>query len=368
VPVASFSVSDSASSCAPFEVRFTNTSTFYTSQLWTFEPGVTSNLNNPAQYFNTPGLYNVELIATSPGGCTDTAYHTIELFDAADSRIDYSPLTGCKPQTVTFNAVTNGASSYIWDFGDGESVTTTVPNVTHQYTTFGNFIPKAIIQDRTGCLIPVQGTETITILGAVAKFGLDKNFLCDGGQINFLDSTTNNDPITNYYWDFGDGNNSNSQNPSHTYSGAGFYNVMLAVTTQFGCVDTIRINNALKIVSRPDIRINSDTTACRYAPLQFFGNFNVPDTSSVSWFWDFKNGTTSTLQNPAIQTFSTSGNFSPVVIATNSSGCTDTVTRNIRIHPLPTANMPAEITTVAGNTINIPATYSGNMSSYLWSP
>ena len=82
VPVARFSVSDSASSCAPFEVKFTNNSTFYTSQLWTFEPGVTSTLKNPAQYFNTPGLYNVELIATSPGGCTDTAYHAIELFDA----------------------------------------------------------------------------------------------------------------------------------------------------------------------------------------------------------------------------------------------------------------------------------------------
>ncbi|HLF45271.1 MAG TPA: PKD domain-containing protein [Chitinophagaceae bacterium] len=368
LPVAGFTVSDSTSSCAPFEVRFTNTSTFYISQLWTFEPGVTSTLANPAQYFNTAGLYNVELIATSPGGCTDTAYHSIEIFDAANSKINYTPLTGCKPQNVTFTAETNGASSYLWDFGDGETVTTTAPAVTHQYTTFGSFIPKAIIQDQTGCLIPVSGNETITIVGAVAKFGLDKNFLCDAGQINFLDSTTFNDPIISYNWDFGDGSTSTSQTPSHTYTGAGYYDVKLTVTTQLGCVDSVRLNNALKIVNSPDIRINSDTAACLYAPLRFYGNFNVFDTSSVSWFWDFKNGTTSALQNPVVQTYVMSGNFSPVVIATNSSGCKDTASTSIRIHPLPTASMPAEITTVAGNTINIPATYSGNMTNYLWSP
>lgn len=368
VPVAGFTVSDSASSCAPFEVTFTNTSTFYTSQFWTFEPGITSTINNPAHYFNNPGLYIVELIATSPGGCTDTAYKNIELFDAADSRIDYSPLTGCKPQTVSFTAVTNGASSYIWDFGDGESVTTTVPTVSHQYVSFGSFVPKVIIRDRAGCLIPVTGTETITIVGAVAKFGLDNNFFCDQGQVNFLDSSTYNDPITEYYWDLGDGISSTDQNPSHMYTGAGYYDIMLAVKTQLGCVDTARIDSALKIVARPDIRINSDTTACRYAPIQFYGNFNVPDTSQVNWLWDFQNGTTSTLRNPVSQTFGTSGDFSSIVIATNSSGCKDTVTRNIRIHPLPTVSMPAEITTVAGNSITIPATYSGNMTSYLWSP
>jgi gliding motility-associated-like protein len=46
----------------------------------------------------------------------------------------------------------------------------------------------------------------------------------------------------------------------------------------------------------------------------------------------------------------------------------DTATRNIRIHPTPTVTMPAEITILAGSPIKIPAVYSWNMSSYLWTP
>ncbi len=367
-PNANFLLDDSISSCAPFEVNFTNNSTFYTSSMWTFQPGFTSTLQNPAHYFTTPGVYNVELIVTSLGGCTDTSYKTVRLYDTTGSRITYNPLAGCNPQTVSFNAISNGPATYLWDFGDGQSIVTNAPSISHLYNGFGNFVPKVILQDPTGCLIPVTGLDTVYIVGATANFGLDKLFQCDAGLINFTDSTTYNDPVTNYFWNFGDGSTSTAQNPSHFYSGAGFYDVTLAVRTQQGCVDTIRLDSALKIVTRPDIRIDGDNEACLYAPLQYFGNFNVPDTSTVTWNWNFGNGGTSTLKNPTLQTFSTSGNFVSTLIATNSSGCKDTTTRNIRIHPLPTVTMPPDITTAAGTTVLIPATYSGNMTSYLWSP
>lgn len=368
VPMAAFTIDDSASFCTPFEVNFTNTSAYYNSQLWTFEPGVTSTVQNPAYYFTTPGLFNTELVVTSPGGCTDTAYRTIQLYDTAGSSITYTPLNGCKPRSVSFNTNISGPATYIWDFGDGQSLVTDSTAITHLYNQFGSFVPKVILKDNTGCLTPITGFDTIQMVGATTKFGLDKPFLCDAGLINFIDSTTFNDPITNYYWDFGDGNTSTLQNPSHLYSGAGLYNVTLAVKTAQGCVDTTRMNNALKIVSGPDISIDGDTAMCIYAPLQFFGKLNVTDTSAVAWNWDFGNGVTSTLQNPALQTYSTSGNFISMLITTNSSGCKDTVTRNIRIHPLPTVSMPPDLTTNAGSTITIPANYSGNMTNYLWSP
>lgn len=368
VPAANFLVDDSISSCAPFQVNFTNNSTFYTASNWTFEPGFTSTLQNPAHYFTTPGLYNVELIVTSLGGCTDTAYKSVRLYDTTGSRINYNPLGGCNPQNVLFNAVSNGPATYLWDFGDGQSVVSNSPAISHFYNVFGNFVPKLILQDPTGCLIPVTGIDTVHIVGATVNFGLDKAFLCDAGQINFIDSTTYNDPVTNYSWNFGDGGTSSLQNPSHFFNGPGFYNVTLAVKTQQGCLDTLQINKALKIVARPDVRIDGDNAACKFAPLQYFGNFNVPDTSTVTWNWNFGNGGTSALQNPTPQTFSTSGNLITTLIATNSSGCKDTTTKNIRIHPLPTVSMPPDIITVAGTTVLIPATYSGNMTGYLWSP
>jgi gliding motility-associated-like protein len=370
VPQADFQMDDSVSICNPFEVNFTNTSTYYNSQVWTFEPGVISNLQNPAHYFTNPGLYNVELIITSPGGCKDTTYRSVRLIDTTGFRITYGPLfSGCKPFMVNFNAVANGASAYIWDFGDGQTVVSNSPAITHTYTNFGNFIPKVILQDSGGgCQIPLTGSDTLRIAGPTANFGLDTLLLCDGGLINFTDSTIFNDPITNYSWNFGDGGTSTLQNPSHFYAGPGFYSVTLAVLTQLGCTDTLRLDSVLKIVASPQIRIDGDTAACALTPLQIFGNLIVPDTSAIAWNWNIGNGNTSTQQNPGPQTFPAAGNYTATLIATNSTGCNDTTTRNIRIHPLPTVTMPPELTVVAGNSITIPATYSGNMSSYTWSP
>jgi gliding motility-associated-like protein len=367
-PNASFVADDTVSVCSPFEVNFTNTSTFYNAQTWTFEPGVTSTLPNPSYYFTAPGTFNVELITTSPGGCLDTAYKTIILYDTAGFRVDYNPFNGCNPLNINFNAVSTGTPTYIWDFGDGQTLVSNSPSISHTYASFGNFLPKVILQDETGCLVPLNGADTVRIIGAVANFGLDKNFFCQTGTVNFTDSTTFNDPVVSYNWNFGDGNTSTSQNPSHIYSSPGLFNVSLVVQTQFGCTDTMRIDSAIKIVANPQVRIDGNNSSCAGDPILFTGNFIIPDTSMVTWSWTFGNGSTSNMQNPPAQTYNQSGSYIVTAIAINSSGCKDTTIKNLTVHALPTVTMPATITIPAGTTISIPATYSGNMTSYVWTP
>ena len=46
-------------------------------------------------------------------------------------------------------------------------------------------------------------------------------------------STSTGDNLT-YYWDFGDGNTSTLQNPTHTFVSAGFYSTILTVTNENG--------------------------------------------------------------------------------------------------------------------------------------
>ncbi len=168
---------------APLEVQFTNTSTFYTSVVWDFGPGEgTSTLNNPVHFYSTPGTYLVKLLITSPGGCLDSAFHTIRLDDTAGSRVDYLPIGGCKPLDVNLNIVTAATiSSYYWDFGDGNTATSTTPTTNHIYTSFGNFLPKVIMTDPSGCIIPLQGLDTVFVIGARANFGVDDSLFCDFG-------------------------------------------------------------------------------------------------------------------------------------------------------------------------------------------
>jgi gliding motility-associated-like protein len=369
-PVASFNVSDTAGACIPIEVTFTNTSNYYNTVKWDFGLGEgTSTLSNPVHYYSRPGIYTAHLQVTSPGGCVSDAFRTITVYDTSGSKVTYAPIAGCKP--LTFNISTNTVgfmSSYFWDFGDGNTVSTNTPNATHIYTSFGNFLPKLIMEDPAGCQIPIQGPDTVYVIGGNPKFGMDKRLLCDSGIVSFTDSTRYNDPVIQYSWDFGDGGSASVQNPVYHYSSPGNYNVAMGIVTQSGCKDTARIPIAVKVVQSPLIDIGGPDVICIGAPLKPLGVFLQPDTSLVKWSWTFPNGNTSILQNPLGQIYNTAGNFVVTTIATNSSGCKDTATQNLVVNPLPTVTLPGTITVQPGFPVTIPATYSNNVNTWAWSP
>ncbi|MGZ3859645.1 MAG: PKD domain-containing protein [Flavisolibacter sp.] len=368
-PLARFTVSDSISSCAPFEVDFTNTSYYTNSQLWDLGGGSTSSLPNPVRYYITPGTYQVRLAVTSPGGCRDTAYKTIMLYDTIGSRVLYAPLNGCKPLSVDLNTFSKGPVTYTWDFGDGTLLTNKQDTVNHIYNFFGNFVPKVIMTDPSGCEFPITGSDTIFIIGATAKFGLDKKFFCDSGWVNITDSTTYNDSLTSYNWSFGDGSTTSVHAPGpHQYTAPGFYTVSLNVETENHCVDTFTLKDVIKIVQSPLIHIEGDSVICVYDFMNHRGVFDRTDTSQVQWLWQLPNGQAPQVQNPPSQQYTSPGNFVVTAMAINSSGCRDTATKNILIHPLPVVTMPATLIKTAGFPITIPATYSSNVTSYNWLP
>lgn len=366
-PIASFTVNDSISSCTPFQVQFTNTSQYYVSLLWNLSGG-TSTITNPVQYYTTPGSYPIKLFVTSPGGCMDSASKTIRVYDTVGSKLTYLPLNGCKPLSVDLTTYSPGPMAYTWDFGDGVLLNDSSTKLNHIYNFFGNFVPKIIMTDPSGCVIAVTGLDTIKIIGANAKFGLNNRFFCDSGFVSFTDSTTFNDSLTLYNWNFGDGSSSNLQNPIHNYTAPGFYTVSLNVKTQNACVDTFTLNNIIKIVQSPLISIGGDSIICVNDFLQHLGIFQRSDTSAVNWAWQFPNGNNATIQNPALQQYTTAGRFTVTTVATNSSGCKDTATKGILVNPLPVVTMPSALTMQAGYPVTIPATYSSNVISYSWAP
>jgi gliding motility-associated-like protein len=92
------------------------------------------------------------------------------------------------------------------------------------------------------------------------------------------------------------------------------------------------------------------------------------DTSAVSWLWNFPNGATANSQNPPTQVYTTPGNFTITAIATNSSGCRDTAYKGILVNPLPVIDLPGTMTILSGSSVQIPVTYSPNVSTWLWEP
>lgn len=366
-PVASYTVSDSVSLCTPFQVKFTNTSTFYKDWIWDLGGG-TSTFANPTQYYNQPGTYQTKLIVISPGGCRDTAEKEITVIDAGSASLSYLPLSGCKPLTVDLRALAPKNMDYIWDFGDGTIISSRDTASQHMYNFFGDFVPKIILTDAGGCVFPVTGPDTIRIKGATAKFGVDKRLLCDSGWVSFLDSTTFNNPIIAYSWDFGDGTTSTQATNRHYYSQPGIYPVSVNVLTQNLCVDTFRMSIPVKVVASPDVRIEGDSVICIGDDMLHLGEFNRTDTSSakVRWAWSFPNGGSAAIQYPQKQVYTVAGRFVVNTIATNTDGCVDTARKGILVNPLPRVELPSTITTRTGTPVTLSAKYFGGVVNYSW--
>lgn len=367
LPKASFTANNFASYCTPFEAKFINTSTFASGFSWDLSIA-TSNQPNPSLYYTQTGVYPIKLVVTSPGGCKDSATNTLRVFDPKDGTITYAPLKGCIPMEVDFDAFTAMNGQFIWDFGDGYVTDTSVNKIKHTYRDFGDFVPKIIlIEPSKTCIVSLTGTEVINMKGVKAKFVYDRNFYCDSGRVQILDSTINNDPIVKYNWDFGDGTVYNTQNPVHNYTTPGNYTIRYTVTTQSGCVDSLN-KGIIRIIQSPLIAVQTDTVICVNDLILHRGVFQRPDTSTVRWSWDFPNGNNSSLQFPPIQQYKVAGSFPMTTIATNSSGCADTVVKNLLVHPLPTITLPASLSKVVGVPLLLPATYSTNNLIYNWSP
>lgn len=336
-PLANFTVSDSVSTCPPLVVDFTNTSQFYTSLEWDFGDNTSSTSPNPSHFYSVSGTFLAKLTVTGPGGCTDEKTIPI-VVRGPYGTFTYADLSGCSPLQVNFVATTRDRTSFIWDFADGNTLTTTDSIVSHTYTIPGSYLPRMILRDQGGCVVPVIGVDTIHVYGVTGGIGFNDQPICDAGTVQFTNQSVSNDGITQYQWTFGDGGTSTQQNPSHQYSQTGLYYPTLVVTTSHNCIDSLQSTIPVRVVASPQGQINQTANGCTPVSITFNGSIAVPDTSAITWSWNFGNGQTSGQMNPAAVQYGTAGTYPVSLTVTNSSGCTDTVSTTVEAYPIPTVS------------------------------
>lgn len=363
-PTANFTVSDSTGTCPPLIVFFTNTSLNYTSYSWDFGDGTTSQNPNPSHFYNAPGTYIAVLTVTGPGGCTSTKQQSISLRGPFGT-FTYGPTAGCQPLTVNFVAATQNRVSFIWDFSDGTTIATTDSIISHTYTIPGSYVPKMILLDAGGCTVPITGPDTIYVHSVSAGISFNPPIVCLSAFVQFTSTSSSDDAITSYEWDFDDGSTSSSMNPLHLYNSPGIYYPYLKVTTSYGCTDTLRSALPVKIIGPPQGIITQSLNGCIPVSINFNASLAVPDTSIITWLWNFGNGNTSTLANPPTQTYTTAGTYPVSLLATNSTGCADTVFTSIEAFPLPNVRAGSDTLICFGTGKTLQAT---GADTYVWSP
>ncbi len=364
-PRPAFSMIDSVGVCIPLITSFTFMGADYESFYWDFGDGGTSLAQNPSHFYNSYGTFTPKLYLIGAGGCIDSAESTVEVYDPnIDMQVDASPLAACNSITTTFNLTTYPGFSFKFYFGDGTADSSQQTTLTHTYTSPGVFSPYIIVSDKFGC-DAVRYGEPIYVWGAIPLFGKDKKEFCDQGEVFFINYTLTNDPIISTVWDFGDGNTSTAQEPSHIFTGPGTYVVRLTVTTQNQC--TSSFTDTIRVYPTPQLSITGKDTLCVNSAETFNGILAQPD-STITWQWTLGNGSSSQIQNPSV-VYATTGNYTLTLTATNKLSCSDTATHLINVVGLPTAVAVANpITIISGGSTPLSMNYTGPIVNYNWLP
>jgi len=363
-PKADFTVSDSVGTCPPLIVTFTNQSVNYSKWSLDFGDGTTSEEQNPSHFYSRAGIFYAVLTITGPEGCTSQKTRKIKVNGPSGS-FTYQNIIGCTPLETSFKAHAKNNSSFIWDFNDGTTVASKDSNVAHEYITPGRYLPKMILQDANGCQVPIIGKDSISVFGVTAAFSHDGALVCDSNRVNFTNKTMSNDEIVKYLWNFGDGTSSSQPNPFHSYQQAGSYKTSLQVITKRGCVDTIQNLQPVKVNRSPQISISGSASECVASVFNFNGILSSPDTSTVSWKWDFGNGNASSEKKPVAQIYSLAGNYTVRAIGYSSNGCNDTATKSVEIFPLPKLSISADTVVCFGSSEALKAS---GAETYSWGP
>jgi len=324
----------------------------------TLVPAGSSPQQTIAHAYGDTGVYVVTLTAnnSSVNGCGMTSFQGLVYVSQTYAQFSYDTVCFGDPTHFVDSswALSSSIATWNWNFGDGG--TSTVQNPNYTYTNWGDFNATLTVTSDAGCTAVMTHVVHVDTLPFV-QFAWDT--VCVGDPTTFTNlSYGRGAPIISYFWNFGDGNTSTFEDPTHIYGSAGSFIVTLTVTDANGCVNTI-LNSVP--VSPPPIADFDTDTACVGSASVFTDQSTAPFGTIVSWNWDFGDGSgTSAIQNPTYM-YADTGNYNVTLIVETNIGCVDTITLPVYVAPIPLADFTFNIV-CAGNT----TTFTDASQSYGW--
>ena len=247
----------------------------------------------------------------------------------------------CTDTTITFEDLTdyNFIDEYRWEFDNGINTPyiSTEQNPTVDFAGKGTYEGILILNPGTLCTDTAYiVVEILPLIFPAFTFSYEP---CEVAPIQFFDeSTAEADAIVGWSWDFGDGETSMEQNPSHQYDLPGKYIIELEVTDNLGCSSAI-IDSIEWFPTPTEIQIDpSETEGCPPLEVSFNNAFTFIN-SEYDVNWDFGDGTFDTIFNPT-HIYTATQNYTPQIEVTSPTGCflEQTFADLISVAPLPEAD------------------------------
>jgi gliding motility-associated-like protein len=206
-------------------------------------------------FYSTPGNYFPYVVLSDKFGCDAAVgsgrvnvYGSLPVFDK--NRKEF-----CDNGEVFFVNYTlhnDPIVSTVWDFGDGATSTATDPS--HIFNGAGTYIVKLTVTTQNQCTnfttdtIRVYKTPDLSIAG--------KDTICINSAESFTGVLTLPDSTIQWQWTLGNGNSSQIQSPTTTYTNVGNYNIQVIATNKLGCADTA--SHSVNVVPLPTASPVSD--------------------------------------------------------------------------------------------------------------
>ncbi len=336
---------DNNSGCSlPHVVNFSSTSTSAESWEWDFGDGTTSTAQNPTHSYISYGDFDVYIMGVNAQGCRDTVFVNTISVRPVEAILDNDDIQGCAPLEITLGENSSSVTAITdWRW---ELVTTSntfisfSENPTFTVIDTGVFDVKLIVENTLGC------KDTAVFVGAIEvgdnptlNFSATPVESCVEQPITFTDMSDNT--VDYWYWDFGDGNDAEEQNPVHYYLDTGYYDVNL-IAANNGCFTSLTFDDYIHITA----------PVSKYSIIKFCDDnlkrkFKNNSVGADSIFWDFGTGMstdTSTLENPEF-IYPAPGTYTVTQTVFNSTtGCTHSRSEEVIVTD-PIASFTPSVTT-----------------------
>ena len=288
--------------------------------------------------------------------------------NTVQASLQANKLSGCAPLTVQFTNTSYNATNVGWYFnwdpssGTG-SMTSNLNNPQWTFTTPGSYLVALAVDN--GCGFDTAYTTITVDPSPTASFTYPSS-ICQGDTALFIStSSISNGNIVGYLWDFGDGDTSILQNPSHIFNASGSFDVTLIVTSYNGCQDSI--THPVLVLPQPLIGFSYNDT-CLTDTTYFLNLSTIPSGGFAGIFWDFGDGNVSNQWSPK-HVYQAAGTYTVTLQLVSDSGCVSALAQDVDVYPLPNLSFAPLLT--AGDSCSVPQTYTFNNTStntqqYLW--
>lgn len=306
--------------------------------LWNFGDGTSDTVQHPVHTYPGNGTYIASLIATSAGGCADTAYKNVMINNLPQASFSVPPV--CETQAAAFTdnstAPNSGITSWHWSFGDGD--TSIIQSPQHAYDTSGMYAIILTIVSADGCIDSMQAIVEVN-KKPVASFTAENK--CLFTPVRFIDLSQADDGIATWSWNFGTGDFATEQYPSFEFTTPGEHSINLQVTSTEGCIaDTTILLTLLDTLDAQFAYSPAEITTAY--PLVNFVNLSLGNIAYC--YWNFGDGFSTTVDfNPA-HTYETFGNYKVTLYVVNNAGCEDTVIKELTVSPMTAIYIPNAFT------------------------